>query len=274
MEINGNIFAPKHIKVSDKNHHKMKLKGIHNYKQIVTIPFPMSEKIIALKCAVYYKDRGDNATKLLHGEFSYSHKQQAIVLCMHEKINRPLFFIETIPREEIQITKIATLKRRTAPASATPYSNGFKKTKQKIAWGTSSPRCGDIERQLTIPSKYGLIHSEGSTFLLNNRVIAYVEQGNIVPTVDVTTPSGDYLYRRVMSIFQLDTIRDKGNEYTIKNGHIIKNNEQIGYWDSHGTRFNSKATEEDKKIIYRMQNYDDTLTKVSVKKREIQQALA
>lgn len=274
MEINGNIFAPKHIKVSEKNHHRMKLKGIHNHKQIVTIPFPKSEKIIALKCAVYYKDRGDNATKLSPGEFSWSDKHQSIVLCMHEKINRPLFFIETIPRVDIKVSTIATLKRRSAPPTCL-YAGKARKTKMKIAWGTSSPNCGDVERQLTIPSTYGLIHSEGNTFMLNNRVIATVERGNIVPQVDVTTKSGDYLYRRILSIFEMETVRDaKGNEYQIKDGVVVKNGEQIGYSDNKETRFNSKATPHDEKIVSRMINLDDTLPWVSTKKREIQQALA
>lgn len=253
---------------------KIKVKGTQNRGQVVFIEYPSSLKVTALKCVIFYNDRGEDMTRLSPGEFSYSHKKQGVFVCMHEKINRPVFFFQTIEREDIEISTVDTLKRRTAPASLTPYTNGFKKTKSKIAWGTSSPRCGDVERQLTIPCKYGLIHSEGNTFLLDNRVIAVAKNGNIVPMVDVTTISGDYLYRRVMSIFQEDTVRDKGNEYTIKDGHISKNNEQIGFWDSHGTRFNSKATEVDKKIIYRMQNCDETLVKVSVKKREIQQALA
>lgn len=274
MEINGNIFAQKHIKVSEKNHRRVKLKGMHNYKQIVTIPFPENEKVTTLKCAIYYKDRGDNATKLSPGEFSWCDKHQSIVLCMHEKVNRPFFLVESIPREDLKVSTIETLKRRSAPVSCL-YAGKARKTKCKISWGTTSATGRDIERQLTIPSKLGLIHSEGNTFLLNNRVIATVEQGNIIPQVDVTTTSGDYLYQRVMSIFQLDTVRDeKGNEFTIKDGHIIKNGEQIGYSDTNETRFNSKASAHDQKIIERMLNLDETLVKVSVKKREIQQALA
>lgn len=253
---------------------KIKVKGVKNRGQVLFIEFPFSKKITALKCCMFYNDRGDNTTRLSPGEFSWNDSKQGIFVCMHEKINRPVFFFQTIEREVIKVSTIDTLKRRSAPKSLAPYTEGCKKTKQKIAWGTSSPRVGDVERQLTIPSKYGLIHSEGNTFLLNNRVIAYVEKNNIIPTVDVTTKSGDYLYRRVLSIFQMDTVRNKGNEYTIKDGHITKNGEQIGYWDGHGTRFNSKATDHDKKIIYRIQNCDDTLIKGSTKKREIQKSLS
>jgi hypothetical protein len=268
------LFAEKKFNVSDLKSEKIKLKGTHQKSAVLFIEFPASRKIVSLKCAQFYNDRGDNRTRLSPGDFSWNDARQGVFVCMHDKINRPFFVAQTIERSTIEIKSIDKLKRRTAPASATPYSNGFKKTKSKISWGTSSPRCGDIERQLTIPSKLGLIHSEGSTFLLNNRVIATVENGNILPHVDVTTKNGDYLYRRVMSIFDMDHCVNGGHEYHIKDGVITKDGTQIGYWDSHSVRFNSKANDNDKKVIDRMIACDETLTWVSSKKREIQQALA
>lgn len=241
---------------------RIKIGGTHT--GVLQVPFPAHD-IVSLKIGNKYYIKSDT-TRLGKGQFY--HAKGMIYIHLVEKTTRPLLLLTYKERDNFVAKTTTELNRLSPPRSALYVKNSVK---NKMSWGCTPAKGQPVETQIMIPSKYGRIIFDGVTVTLDNVVIAIIEQGTIVPRMDVLDEKGSYLYDRVCSIFEADVVRySDGTEFHIENGLIYKNNLQIGCYHSQGVKFNSNASRHDELIVYRMVQIDPTLPWVSVRKREIQ----
>lgn len=224
--------------------------------------------IISLRVAGKNYLKSDDPRKLKRGFFTV--KNGKLIVHLFDKVVRPIVYVEYRNHADIfTVNSIEKLNRR-SPARSDLYVKNT--IKNKISWGCSPCKLRGIDTTRSIPSKLGKILFDGSHFILNTKIIAVIENDVIVPKVDVLTHNGEYLYNRVMSIFELSHVKTKWGLLNVENNEIFLNKIHIASIikdEIIPTKTNAKLYKKVEKEIYRMINLDDTLEYVSPHKTNI-----
>lgn len=256
---------------------QFRLGGTH-YKTLTIDPLRENDSIILdfsmvsvdtvkIKDLIYH--RSDHPSKLPKGCFT-TRNGRLLIHLDREKTVRPLITVTYRQKEEnLETNNIKKLNRKN-PSQSDLYLK--RKVKNKISWGTSPCKIAGIDITRSIPSKYGKILFDGNTFLLENRVIAVIQENVVVPKVDVTTDKGSYLYNRVMSIFELSHVKTPEGLLNMENDMIFLNGLHIATVHKKEIKISPKHYELYQKVwkyVHRMLSYDETLQCVSPKKVNI-----
>lgn len=259
---------------------QFRLGGTHN-KTLVIDPLRENDSIVldfsmvdvdtvVIKDTVYH--RSDHPTKLPKGFFA-TRKGKLLVHLNQEKVVRPLITVTYRQKKEFEGDNIKKLNRKN-PSKSDLY---VKRTvKNKISWGVSPCKIAGIDVTRSIPSKYGKILFDGNMFFLENRVIAVIQQNVVVPKVEVTTPKGEYLYNRVLSIFDLSHVKTPEGLLHMEKDCIYLNGLHIATVHKGEVKISPKHCTLYEKVwqyVHRMINYDDSLEYVSPKKVNIKSDL-
>lgn len=258
-----------------------RLGGTH-YKTLVIDPLRENDSIVLdfsmvdvdtvkIKDVIYH--RSDHPTNLQKGCFT-TRNGKLLIHMVREKVVRPLITVTYRQKDAIKPNSITKLNRKNPSRSDLYVKN---RVKNKISWGTSPCKIAGIDITRSIPSKYGKILFDGNMFLLENRVIAVIatKANNIkvVPKVNISTSQGEYLYNRVMSIFELSHVKTPEGLLHMENNMIFLNGLHIATVHKKGEILISPKHctlyEKVWKYVHRMINRDKTLEYCSPHKTNI-----